>query len=105
MSSYTVKVIGTTPLMQNNPASMLVKKGSTRAETNLAPHEQAENKVYKSGEDFVHPASSFYGAFISAGKKYKIGRASAASYLAGAMSLLPADFVVICDANGEPVTE
>lgn len=106
MSTYNIKITGTTPLMQSCPQAMLfAPKGKTRAQTDLPPSEQAEVRVYKDGELFVHPASAFRNAFITAAKQFKIGRASAASKLAGAMSLEPADYVVICDLNGEPVTD
>lgn len=81
-------------------------KGKTRAQANPAPHEEAENGVYRNDDDqFCHPVAAFKNAFVTAGKKYKIGRASAASSLAGAMSLEPADYVVLCDSEGEPLNE
>lgn len=106
LSVYTIKIVGTTPLMQNNPQSMLfAPKGKTRAQTNLPPHEQAERGVYRDGELFVHPATAFRNAFVTAAKQFKIGRTSAATRLSGCMSLDPAEYVVICDGNGEPVKD
>lgn len=102
MIEYDLKINGISPLMQNNPASMLVSTGKTRSQTDLAPADQARTKVYLDENDrFVHPVSAFKNAFIAAGKKYKIGRTGAATYLAGAMLLAP-DYGVILGSNGLP---
>lgn len=107
MSEYKLKIIGTTPLMQHNPTSMLFQpKGKTRAQSNPTPEEEASLGVYQNQDgQYVHPTSAFRNAFITAAKKYKIGRGSAATSLAGAMSLDPADTVILCDPNGEPLSE
>ena len=82
---FTVKSV--TPLLQNNPASMLTPKTATaKAKSIPTPAEEAESGVYRAEDGTIyHPAAAFRRALISAATNRKIGKTAATSIVKGSV--------------------
>ncbi len=76
--TYTVKIVGTKPLLMNNPAGMISDKPRLRRGEHLDPKTEAELRLYKNAEGkIIIPASMVKACIRSAGANYKVaGRKS-----------------------------
>lgn len=106
---HKIRLDGLTSLLQSNGAQVLLprmpKQRAVKQQENFDAPGQAELGLYKMrGGEFGHPAAAFRGAFITAAKQYKVGRQSASKMLAGALSIEPADLVVLTDKRGKPLS-
>lgn len=94
---YELTLTGLTPLLQANAQELLLPKVTKqRGASDPPPAEKAAMLAYKlrSGE-YGHPTAAFRAAFLSAAGRYKIGMRGAASFLAGALDLEPADLAIL----------
>ncbi len=104
---------GTSPLMQSNPEEMLLSEAaaSTGTKATLArkkviydDREECEIRLYKYDGHYCHPTSAFRKAMSTAVTGLKWGKAFARMLIT--KSVFPtAEFVTLCGADGEPLTE
>lgn len=98
------KIIGVTPLMQNNPASMMNNKDDlTPDKKKYDPKEEAETRCYRDGNHFVHSSIAFRNVLWQAGGGRKIGKHTARVVIAS--SVMPVELnVILEDKEGSPLT-
>ena len=87
MEIMTLKITGTKPLLQNNPAGAL-NRGETTIKVKKIPtaEEEAERGAYKNDDGTLyHPAQAFRSAILGAAKGRKIGKAFATTVVKGSV--------------------
>lgn len=92
MKKVKVELTGITPLLMNNPASMI--ESSTKglqSKTRETDHKKsAEKLAYKDKKGVLYiPAEAIKGTLIGASSYKKIGKFSARPMIAGGVSILP----------------
>jgi hypothetical protein len=100
------KIVGTSPLLQNNPAEFIGKtEGSDlAAKKNYDDMEEAMLRVYRDGDgNFCHPAEAFLRSMVRAVTGKKFGRVSAPSLIRGAVFLAESMVMLECP-DGTPLT-
>ena len=102
---FTVKSI--TPLLQNNPASMLAPKETTaKAKSIPTPKDEAEAGVYRAEDGTIyHPAAAFRRALISAATNRKIGKTAATSIVKGSVFQVVERCPLLDPDTGKPITD
>lgn len=111
MSKIVVfKITGISPLLQNNPASMLgQKKDDLTTKTNPTPEEDAASKVYKTKDgNFYIPAESFRASIIGKGgaaSGRKIGKRTAISVCSASIFTVEAECILLNPKTGKPLKE
>ena len=91
MKEILVEITSLSPLLMNNPESMLLQKKSSRSRLEeYNPKEEAEKVAYrmKSKELYI-PARAIFGCLIGGASFKKIGKYSAKSILAGNLRIEP----------------
>jgi len=92
MKKVQVEITGITPLLMNNPASMIENAtNELKSKTKEMNHEEAAEKLTykdKNGELYI-PAEAIKGTLIGASSYKKIGKFTARPMIAGGVSILP----------------
>ena len=90
LPAAVVRVSGVTPLLQNNPLSMLAGGGAKK--TIPTPRDEAESKAYRdTAGALVIPTAAFRAAILQAAAGFRINKQSARTILSGSLVLMPAD--------------
>ncbi len=100
----TFKIIGITPLLQNNPTNFIGKSDSDTMTTKKTydDAEEAELRVYKDDEgNFVHPADGFKKAMVKAVTSRRIAKKSAPGVIKGTVFNVEA-YCIILNGKGKP---
>lgn len=104
----TFKIVGISPLLQNNPAAFIGNDsddGITTGKKKYNDEEEARLRVYKDADGrFVHPAESFIKSMVKAVTGKKFGKKSAPALLKGAV-FLAEPWCVIEDAKGQEANQ
>jgi hypothetical protein len=89
VKTLKLNIIGTTPLLMNNPASMLDQSsGDLKVPARQWPvsDEEAEKRAYRDEDGYlVFPASAIRSCLLRAAVNYKIGKKAATTVLKGAI--------------------
>lgn len=106
---HTWKIIGVSPLLQNNPAGTMKgnseEGGMTAKKKVYDDTEEASIRVYRTekGEP-MHPTAAFRSGMLEAAKGRKIGKTAARTVIAG--SVFPAETeAILTDAKGKPLAK
>lgn len=101
------RVIGISPLLQNNPAEFIGKgdDGSLGTKKIYKDDEEAKLRVYLNADgQYAHPCESFTKAMVKAVAGKKFGKIFATSAIKGSV-FITEPFAVIEDSNGKPMKE
>lgn len=105
MKTVEYDVIGTSPLMQHNPASMSIGVSSgLHAKRKIpTPAEEAEAGLYRSGKLLYHPASGLRSSLIDGADGFKVGnsRKNVSTVLKSVLFLHPD--MQTDETSGEPI--
>lgn len=99
----TFRLIGISPLLQNNPAAFIGKseEGGLTVKKEYNDEEEARLRLYVDGENFCHPCEAVVKAAVAAAAGKKFGKLFATKALKGAV-FVTETLAVIEDENGEP---
>lgn len=100
----TFRIIGMSPLLQNNPAEFIGKQEEAALTTKKEYNDQEEAalRVYKSGDgSFLHPSESFIKSMVRAVTGRKFGKLSAPAVIKGSV-FIAEPHCVILDDKGKP---
>jgi hypothetical protein len=98
------RIIGISPLLQNNPANFIGKTEEAELGTKKVykDDEEAELRVYRNMDGaFVHPSESFVKAMVRAVTGKKFGKLSAPGVIKGSVFLAEVS-CLIEDGKGKP---
>lgn len=96
---HTYWIVGVTPLLTHNPASMQVGSSSpSRKKTIPTPEQEAEAGLYKIEGGFGIPAVAFRSALIYGCRGFKMGKVGAASVVAAAVTHVD-EFCLLLDPD------
>ena len=93
MSYLKIKLVGDSPLLMNNPASMLENDKSS-AVKQYVPGIEAAKKAYwnKDKTALIIPSRCIHAMMVAGcDRRYKIGKLGAKSYIAGCITIQPED--------------
>lgn len=95
MKTIKVELTGKTPILMNNPASMLIEKKARKMTDTYNPEDDAKKTAYldKKGNLYV-PSRCIYSMIISGAKMYKDKKQSMASLLAGTIRIEPMEILL-----------
>ncbi len=101
----TLRIVGTRPLIQNNPASMQPTGTTKRRGDVPAPNVEAKSKEYRlpSGQLYIK-SEAFHGSFMKAASGFKVGKFTAKPILAAALTYSEELCGLIHPKTGEPIT-
>jgi hypothetical protein len=103
----TFTVIGTSPLLQNNPAAFIGKteESTLGSKKVYVDEEEAKLRCYLDGEGhFCHPSQAYLKAMVKAVSGKKFGKVFATAALKGSVFVVE-DLCVIEDESGKPLTK
>ncbi len=91
MKQINVEIIGESPLLMNNPESMLIQDKGTKTRTvKYDPKKEAEKVCYRDGKGILFiPSRAIFGCIINGASFKKAGKYSAKSVLAGNIRINP----------------
>lgn len=90
MKTINVELTGTSPLLMNNPASMIEEQSSTKKTAKYDLKKQAEKLVYKDDKGVLFvPATAVKGCIIGGASYVKFGKYSAKPLIAGGVQVKP----------------
>lgn len=92
MSYLQVKLVSDSALLMNNPESMFIIGEKPSATKSYIPEVEAEKKAYwnKDKTSLVVPARCIHAMLVAGcDRRYKIGKLSAKSYVAGCINIQP----------------
>lgn len=98
------KIVGVSPLLQNNPACMQpTGDGMTAGKKKYNDQDEAEMRVYRTSDGApCHPTAAFRAGMLEAAKGRKIGKTSAKAVIAG--SVFPSEMEGrLVDKAGKPL--
>lgn len=102
------KIIGKSPLMQSNPASMSNEAGGgdkLGVKKKYDDKEEAEMRTYRNDQkQFVHPSSAFRKCMLTAVSGRKFGKKPARMVIAGAVFPTEQECIIL-DGKGKPASE
>ena len=104
---HTFHIVGISPLLQNNPANFIGKTDDEELGLKKKVYndeEEAELRVYKDGDLFVHPTEAFIKGMIRAVTGRKFGKNAATSVIKGSV-FIAEPWTVILDEKKEPATK
>lgn len=95
MKTILVKIRGRTPLLMNNPASMIAEKVPRKMSAERNSVDDAKKTAYLNadGKLFI-PSRCMYAFVINSAKGFKLGKQSAPSLLAGSISIEPFEILL-----------
>lgn len=101
-----IQLVGESPLLQNNGASINPQKAGTRAR-DYDPTLEAEQRLYRDPQtrQLGHPTLALYRAFIGGARPFRVRRSSAAKLLAGALQIKPVPLVPLLQPDGQPIDQ
>ena len=104
LKTYRFRVVGVSPLLMHNPASM-ANSGEARRKTIPTPEEEAEAGCYRDSDGMlVFPSVAFRNAVLKAAGGLKIGRKTLRSILSHIR--MDAEYVRLVDPEtGEPLRD
>ena len=91
MRQNKIQLVGLSPYLMNNPASMISGAGGTKRQIPTA-EEEALSKCYWTDDDhssLAVPATHVHACFIRASSKYKVDKQTLSSILVGACHVEP----------------
>lgn len=104
----TYRIIGISPLLQNNPAEFIGKTeetGITTGKKTYNDEEEARLRCYRDDDgNYVHPAEGFIKSMLRAATGKKFGKVSAPGIIKGAVFLAEQQCIIL-DAKGNPATK
>ena len=78
IESYKFQVVGLTPILMGNPASMKETKGQLSVKEKPTPEQQCESLVYRNGDKQLHvPSAWFRSSLLKGCLNRKLGTKSA----------------------------
>ena len=91
MKIIKVEIKGTSPLLMNNPVSMLEESSGLKQKTSkMDMKAEAEKLAYKDAKGVLYiPAQAIKGCLVNAGAYKKFGKYSAKPIIAGGVHILP----------------
>jgi hypothetical protein len=102
----TFRVVGISPLLQNNPTNFIGQQESSSLGVKKVynDEEEARLRVYQNEEGlYYHPSQSFHRSMVRAVTGKKFGKVSAPGILKGNIFLAEPHSIIL-DADGEPAT-
>lgn len=95
MKTVKVEITGITPLLMNNPASMLLPKTQTLKTENYDPDVDVKKTLYLDDKGKLYvPSSAIKGTLINASAYRKFGKFSAKPIVAGGVTIIPEKIVL-----------
>lgn len=103
MVAREYRIVGVTPLLCNNPVSMLVQGDGRPGSRIPTPEEEAASKAYtdESGR-FVFPGDAIRHAIVKASSMYRAGKVSLKTYVAHII-VMPVFVPILDPESGQPV--
>lgn len=104
LEPVTYKIIGLTPLLMDNPASM-GEKTAGKASGKVDPKAEAQKAAYfnEKGNYYYLPCAAFRKCIFSGTKQRKIGKMSAMSYAMAAVFTGIKEVIILDPATWKPV--
>jgi hypothetical protein len=104
----TFRVIGVSPLLQNNPANFIGVSGGDDLGGSKKKYDDAEEatlRVYKDEEgNFYHPTQAFIKSMLRAVTGKKFGKVSAPGVIRSAVFIVEPHSIIL-DGKGNPATK
>lgn len=106
MNRIAYRVTGISPMLMNNPASMVRSEGVVAKKTIPTPEEEAASKVYRlpSGQLYV-PSIWAVKAITYGAKGLRIGKMFATRIIPGALLTTGLELPLVDPETGAPITE
>jgi hypothetical protein len=103
------KIVGTSPLLQNNPAAFIgsTDKGALEGPKQYKDEEEARLRLYLDPDgNYCHPTEAFPKSMVKAVTGLKFGKMKmgAPNVVKGCV-FIPEPFTIILDEHGEPAKE
>jgi hypothetical protein len=107
MELFTFRIVGLSPLLQHNPASMGAGSGdSLKGKKKYVASEDAEASVYRNADgQIVHPSIAFRAAMFRACTGRKIGKMSAKTVVAASVFPVESECLLIDPVTEKPLTK
>lgn len=95
MKKVEVEITGISPLLMNNPASMLTPREASLKTEKRNPMEEAKQSLYldEKGRLYV-PSTAIKGCLINAAAYRKFGKYAAKAIVAGGVNILPEKIIL-----------
>ena len=102
MEIVTFKIVGISPLLQNNPKCIDTSSG-LKSKSKIPPEEQAEIRVYRNpAGEIVMPTTAFRSSLFRACTGRKLGKFAAKSLVAAAVFPVEAQTIILNSDTGKP---